>query len=215
MDEADEDWSDMARFLPAFERTLPSDIVAYNLRPREAYVLARLGRTAEAGALISQSPPDCPDCALRHGQIAALAGHWAEADRWFADAVRQGPSIPQAPTLWGAALLAKGDVDGAIAKLKDAHRKGPHYADPLELWGEALIRKGDFAGAVAKFTEAGEYAPRWGRDHMLWGEALMLGGRYREARAQYEAASGMDLSKPDRAAVDVLLARTAKGALHG
>jgi tetratricopeptide (TPR) repeat protein len=118
MDEADEDWSDLGRFLPAFEQTLPPDIVAYSLRPREAYALARIGRTAEAEALISQSPLDCPDCALRHGQIAALAGHWAEADRWFAEAVRQGPSIPHAPTLWGGALLAKGDADGAIAKLE-------------------------------------------------------------------------------------------------
>ncbi len=49
----------------------------------------------------------------------------------------------------------------------------------------------------------------------MWGEALMLQGRYREARAQYEAAGGMDLSQPDRAALNVLLARTASGPLHG
>ncbi len=43
----------------------------------------------------------------------------------------------------------------------------------------------------------------------------MLSGRYAEARRQYEIASGLDLSKPDRAALDVLLARTAQGPLHG
>ncbi len=43
----------------------------------------------------------------------------------------------------------------------------------------------------------------------------MLSGRYRDGRAQFEEAKGMDLSKPDRAALDVLLARTASGALHG
>jgi hypothetical protein len=48
-----------------------------------------------------------------------------------------------------------------------------------------------------------------------WGEALMLSGRYAEARAQYEAANGMDLSRADRAALNVLLARTAGGPLHG
>jgi len=98
--------------------------------------------------------------------------------------------------------------------LKSAHAKGPHYADALELWGEALMDKSDHAGAISKFAEADKYAPRWGRNHLLWGEALMLQGRYAEARAQYVAASGMDLSKPDRAALNVLLARTASGPLH-
>ena len=43
----------------------------------------------------------------------------------------------------------------------------------------------------------------------------MLGGRYAEARAQFVVASGMDLNGPDRAALNVLLARTAAGHLHG
>jgi hypothetical protein len=43
----------------------------------------------------------------------------------------------------------------------------------------------------------------------------MLSGRYPEARAQFVAASGMDLSRPDRAALNVLLTRTASGRLHG
>jgi tetratricopeptide (TPR) repeat protein len=118
-------------------------------------------------------------------------------------------------TAWGAALLHRGDQDGAIAKLKEAHRKGPHFADPLELWGEALMAKRDYAGAIARFAEADPFAPRWGRNHVLWGEALMLSGRYREARAQYEAAKGMDLSQADRAALEALLVRTASGPLHG
>jgi len=42
----------------------------------------------------------------------------------------------------------------------------------------------------------------------------MLSGRHAEARRQYEAANGMDLSKPDRAALDVRLARTAEGPLR-
>ncbi len=85
----------------------------------------------------------------------------------------------------------------------------------METWGDALMAKGDHAGATGKFAEADKDAPRWGRNHMRWGEALMLQGRYREARAQYEAAAGMDLSTPDRAALNLLLARTAKGSLHG
>ena len=183
--------------------------------PDLAVGYARLGRQAEAEALVARTPLDCDPCVEARALTAAAKRDWTGADRWFAAVDRQAPEIPVWDADWGQTLLAKGDVDGAIAKLTLAHRKGPHYADPLELWGEALMRKWDFAGAVAKFAEADKDAPRWGRNHMLWGESLMLWGRYAEARAQYEAANGMDLSAPDRAALNVLLARTASGPLHG
>src|SRR5262249_15348984 len=105
----------------------------------------------------------------------------------------------------GAARLARGDIDGAIAEFQLAHQKGLKFADPLEAWGEALMRKGDFEGALAKFAEADKDAPRWGRNHMLWGEALTKLGRAAEARAQYQAAAGMDLSAADRATLAALL----------
>jgi hypothetical protein len=65
------------------------------------------------------------------------------------------------------------------------------------------------------FAEADGHAPRWGRNHLRWGEALLRSGRCPEARAQFEAAKGMDLSRADRAGLDVFLARTASGRLHG
>ncbi len=125
------------------------------------------------------------------------------------------PSIPIPETTWGAALLARGDADGAIAKLKAAAATGLHYADPQELWGEALMLERDYVGASAKFAQANGDAPLWGRDHLMWGEALMLSGRYAEARAQFQRAAALDLSKPDHAALDLLLTRTARGPLHG
>jgi tetratricopeptide (TPR) repeat protein len=176
---------------------------------------AHLGRLADAQALVDMTPLDCGACLEARGWVAELAGDHATSDRWFSESERAEGDVPMGDTAWGAALLRRGDVDGAIAKLERAHRLGPHYADPLELWGEALMARRDYAGAIAKFAEADPYAPRWGRNHLFWGEALMLSGRYREARAQYQAAQGMDLSKPDRAALDVLLARTASGPLHG
>ncbi len=176
---------------------------------------AMLGRFRDAQAIVATTPPDCDDCLMDRGIIAAAEHDWPEADRWFGEVTRRAPSSPFAPTEWGRALLAKGDLDGAIAKLKEAHRRGPQYADPLELWGEALMRKADFNGAIAKFAEADKDAPRWGGNRLRWGEALMLSRHYAQARAQYEAANGLDLSKPDRAALNVLLARTASGPLHG
>ncbi|HEY5411560.1 MAG TPA: hypothetical protein VIJ94_12620, partial [Caulobacteraceae bacterium] len=154
-------------------------------------------------------------CLRVRGQIAAQTMDWVGADRWFAEAVRQGPSLPFADAEWGQALLARGDADGGIKRLEQARQKAPRFADPEEIWGEALMRKGDQRGAIERFAAADKDAPMWGRNHLMWGEALMLSGRYAEARAQYVAANGMDLSKPDRAALDVLLARTASGPLRG
>ncbi len=129
--------------------------------------------------------------------------------------MRQAPALPFAYAQWGRALLGRGDVDGAIAKLRLATAAGPNFADPEETWGEALLKRGDAAGAVAKFAEAGRDAPRWGRSRLRWGEALLLAGRYREARAQFEAAKAMDLSRSDRAALNLFLARIASGSLRG
>ncbi len=180
-----------------------------------AIAYAYAGRLAEARALIARTPLDCDRCVQARAQIAEAAGDRPGADRWFAEHARMAPSIPIPETTWGAALLARGDADGAIAKLKAATAKGLRYADPQELWGEALMRKQDNAGAIAKFAQANGDAPLWGRNHLMWGEALMLQGRYAEARTQFQTARPLDLSRPDRAALNVLLSRTSKGPLHG
>ena len=127
--------------------------------------------------------------------------------------MRLAPSLPFAYVEWGRLRLAHGDPAGAIAKAAQALKAGPDYADASELWGDALMAQGDDAGAVTRFAAADKDAPRWGRNHLDWGEALMLSGRYAEARTQFEAARGLDLSNPDRAALVVLLDRTAKGPL--
>ncbi len=176
---------------------------------------ARVGRLAEAREMLRKTLPDCTFCLAARAWVAELAGDREGADRGFAAMARATPDKPEADAEWGAAMLARGDVEGAIAKLAASHRKGPHFADPLETWGEALMAKRDYAGALAKFAEADRNAPRWGRNHMMWGEALMLSGRYAEARRQFEAAAEMDLSGSDRAALEVLLRRTATGPLHG
>ncbi len=61
------------------------------------------------------------------------------------------------------------------------------------------MKKGDLAGAIAKFAEADKDAPRWGKNHLRWGEALARLGQADEAKAQWDAAIGMDLSVADRA----------------
>jgi len=99
-------------------------------------------------------------------------------------------------------LLQKGDYDGAIKRFSLAHQKGPHFADPLEIWGEALMAKNRSDLATTKFEEAARYAPNWGRLHLNWAEALVYSGRRDEARKQFQIARGLELSAPERAAMN-------------
>ena len=218
-------WSDAAREGQALQDAAPKAHDSYPGATQQyarrvplaqlAFAKAMLGDVAGARATIGPTPLDCYQCVDLRGGIAAAAHDWPMADRWFADAVRQGPSLPFAYSDWGKMLLAKGDTAGAIAKLTLARQNGPHFADPAELWGEALLAQRNFAGAAVKFAEADKDAPNWGRNHLKWGEALLLSGRYAEARKQFETADGLGLSARERAALNVFLARTAKGPLHG
>jgi tetratricopeptide (TPR) repeat protein len=204
-----DDWAEVSRRLEEGRNdpALAGDAQKTVVMPLLAQAYAHLGRLDEAKALVTQSPLDCYRCLAARGEIATLERDWASADRWYAALDRQTPSRPLSPAPWAVSLLARGNVDGALAKAQEGHRRAPYFADPLELWGEALMRKGDYAGATAKFAEAAKYAPRWGRDRLRWGQALLQSGKPADAKAQFEAAKGMDLSAMDRAEVDAALAR--------
>lgn len=171
------------------------------LQPRLAYALARAGRQAEAESAAATLSKTCYRCARARGWVAATARDWPRADREFADAVRQAPSLPFAYADWGVALLERGDADGAIGKFATAHERGPHFADALELWGEALLTKGDYSSAIEKFSQAAQFAPRWGHLYLMWGHALDRAGKHDAALEQYRHAADMDLSAADRAAL--------------
>jgi len=159
------------------------------------------GDRAGAFALIGRTPRDCYACVDMRGNIDVAARNWDGATFWFADAVRQAPSVPLAYSDWGAMLLAKRDLEGAIAKFQIAKEKGPHFADPLEMWGEALIAKNRSDLALAKFEEADKYAPNWGRLHLKWGEALLWLGDKAGAQKQFEIAASLDLAASDKVAL--------------
>ena len=194
-----------ARATDAWLEQNASGLKVYNLmrqtwiQPLEALAQARTGDVAGATALIMTTPADCYLCVRVRGLIAAQARDWTTAARWFEEAARQAPALPFAYSDWGGMLLAKGDLDGALAKFARAHATSPHFADPEELRGEALVRKGDVPGAAEAFAAADKDAPRWGRNHLLWGEALARLGRRDEARAQFDVAAGLELAADDRA----------------
>ena len=170
--------------------------------PLWAESMARSGDMAGAEALIAKAPLDCDDCVRKRGRIAALKHDWGGAARWFALVSARSPHIPFADTDWGAMLLAKGDLDAAIAKFESAHAKGPHFADPLEMWGEALAARNRSDLALPKFEEAAKYAPNWGRLHLKWGEALWWSGHKDEAKKQLAIARSLDLTSSEKSELE-------------
>ncbi|HAL08152.1 MAG TPA: hypothetical protein DCP26_12530 [Brevundimonas sp.] len=167
--------------------------------PYVAHALARNGAIDEARTLIASMPADCHRCAIARGQVAALAGDLAGAERAFDAAARLAPSLPFAPAARGRALLDRGDTAAAIRELRTAHRLGPQWAEPLKYWGDALARQDDWRGAERRYALAAERAPGWGALHLEWSRSLMSLGRRDDARAKLRAAAGMDLSPADRA----------------
>ena len=167
--------------------------------PWLALAQARLGNFKAAELLIAQTPEECDICLRTRAQLAVMQKQNARADLLFAKAVQAQPEAPFAEADWGAALLARGDVDGAIARLMLASQKGPRFADPLEVWGEALLRKGDSAGAADKFAAANGLAPQWGRSHLRLGQALLKLERGEEARKEFALAATLELSATERA----------------
>jgi tetratricopeptide (TPR) repeat protein len=166
--------------------------------PLRALVLAHTGKIAEALALAAGLPGDCVPCLRARAGVAEVAGDRAGADKAFAAALALAPDVAITETAWGQILLARGDVAGALVKLASASRKGPRSPDALELWGEALMAKGDFGSAVSKFHQAAVFAPAWGRLHLKWAEALARAGKAAEARAQKQAAAGLDMTPAER-----------------
>lgn len=166
--------------------------------PQLAQALGKAGDFAGARSAISATPADCYNCVRTRGDLAALQKDWGKATYWFADAVKQAPSIPFAYADWGQMLMARGDLDGAISKFTLANQKGPHFADPLEMWGEALIAKNRSDLAISKFEEADKYAPNWGRLHLKWGEALLWSGDKAGAAKQFTAAGALYLAPPEK-----------------
>ena len=203
------DWAGAHGLLTGFDETLlPPGMRAVRrvaADPLATRAAARAGTMQVARALVEGMPAGCYECTWTRGFVAAVAGEHAASDRAFAEAVREGPSLPAAHAHWGKAKLARGDTAGAIDQFRLAHRKGPAWADPLKAWGDALMHQGDAKGALRRYTEAAERAPRWGALHIAWGEALQQSGDETAAREKFLLASMLGMSPADGQRVRALL----------
>src|SRR5205085_781142 len=161
--------------------------------------LVRLGRLAEAQALVATFPLDCQPCALDRAWLAEARGERALADQWFSEASRIAPSLPSGPLAWGQTLLARGVLDKAERQFQDALRRSPRAEEALEALGELRLAKDDAGAAGKHFAAALKLTPKWGRAHLKWGEALAKLGKADQARAHFAVAAGLDLTPTERA----------------
>lgn len=166
--------------------------------PQVAIAYAQVGLAAEARALATPLPADCFECVRAKGWMALAGGDRAEARRWFAEAARQAPSLPQPQLDLGALLWRMGDAGGAAAQFEQASGKAPRWADPVKLWGDALGRLRRDAEALRKYEQAVRVAPKWGVLRLERGKALWRSGRRAEAREEFRIAAGLELSPAGR-----------------
>jgi tetratricopeptide (TPR) repeat protein len=206
IDEALDDWPAAVRDLAAAQDAVKIQADKLNptaaravVLPALAVAMARTGDLAGAQAIADSTPLDCYACVLARAEVAAAGRVWPQAERWFAEAVRQAPGLPAAHFAWGRMLMVRGDTAGAISRLEQARKLAPRFADPTEALGEALMKQGDLQSAVRRYADAARLAPRWGRVQLRWGEALLRLNRRSEALAHLRVARGMDLSAADRA----------------
>ncbi|WP_426028200.1 hypothetical protein [Brevundimonas sp. TWP2-3-4b2] len=189
-----EDWPSALRASLAIPNDGPPEFVALDAR-----YLALSGRMPEAAELAAGLRNDCYPCLIVRGELAAWSGDAPASDRWFAEAVRQGPSLPSTHSAWGQARLARGDLPGAIRMFREAQARGPRWADPLKFEGDALARQGDHRAALRRYEAALDRAPNWGGAHLAAGRALAALRRPQQATEAWRRALRLDLSAADRA----------------
>lgn len=127
----------------------------------EARALIQLGRVDEAAALIAQTPLDCYTCVRVRGLVEEARDNAPAAQRWYAEAARQGPRLAPAFADWGRLLVNARHYEGAEVKLARAVQLAPNWADPLKTWGDMLAAEGRSKEALAKYDDALKLAPAW------------------------------------------------------
>lgn len=173
-----------------------------------AIALARLGRLAEARAVLAPTALNDLRALAARGAVAYMSGDRAAGEHWFREAARLSPSLSLAYLAWGDARLEGGDAAGAIEAYLRAAKLSPASPDVLHGLGRALARQGQLEAASSKFAEAARIAPWWGTNHLDWGETLARAGRRPEAATQARAARATGVPLDQAARLEALIALT-------
>jgi tetratricopeptide (TPR) repeat protein len=116
----------------------------------------------------------------------------AEAVRYLMAAVALRPKSPGARINLGSALIAKGEVDEAIACARKAIELDPKYVAAYHNLGSALSGKGALDEAIASYKKATALDPKYVPAHTGLGDALRVKGKVNEAIASYRQAIALN-----------------------
>lgn len=164
-----------------------------------AEMLVAAGRSADAAKAIAPTRGDCYPCLVARGEVAAAQHDLTGATRWFAEAARQGPSLPQADYQWGRMLAANDNPPAALAHFAVAAKRGPGWYEPPYAAGRLLIAGHRFAEARTQLEKAHAAAPRRADVMLALGRAQWLNGDRKAALATWAGARKLDLLRPDLA----------------
>ncbi len=104
------------------------------IRYRLAAAQLELGELADARATIEATATaraDLAPAAALLGEIAVREKRWADAERWFAQALKADPQATALHAQRADALAALGNASAAAAQRKLAGKRSPGYPDPL------------------------------------------------------------------------------------
>ena len=162
---------------PPFTAEYTQQTFARNIWPYAAEALAHTGDMKGAEALIEKTPLDCLICVRVRGELATMRRDWVDAERWYAMASAQSPSIPFADHEWGRMLMAKGDLDGAIAKFAERQPERPAFRRSAGDVGRGADREeplrscaGQVRGSEQIRAELGPPASQMGRGVVVVGK---------------------------------------------
>ena len=164
-----------------------------------AELLVASGRVNDAAKAIAPTRLDCYPCLVARGEVAAAQRDLPAATRWFAEAARQGPSLPQADYQWGRMLAANDNGAAALAHFAVAAKRAPGWYEPPYAAGRLLIAAHRFDEARAQLENAHAAAPKRADVALALGRAQWLGGDRAAALATWAAARRLDLLRPDLA----------------
>ena len=198
----------MDRTLSSFAKLIPKGMALADFAPaaaaRYAELLIAAGRAADAAKAVAPTRLDCYPCLVARGEVAAALGDRPAATRWFAEAARQGPSLPQADYQWGRMLAANDNRPAALAHFAVAAKRAPGWYEPPYASGRILMAQNRFAEARAALEKAHAAAPKRADVMLALGRAQWLGGDRAGAKTTWAAARKLDLLEPELAWLKVI-----------
>ena len=133
---------------------------------------------------------------IAQAQAQIAAGHAHEAARALRARLADGRGGALARTMLVTALLASGDVRGALAEAREAVSLNPDLPAVLVALGQALLAAENLPAAIAEFQRALRFDPGHVEARFLTGRAWAQAG---EADKALEIFGGLDPATPELA----------------